>query len=121
MPISPGYTKSPKSVVDLRMNHSGLKDEDLSLLKRFSNLKHLGLSSNEITDAGLVNLKEAIHLEGLELSNTKVTGSCFNELGTLENLTYLSLDSTPFKNNNAKLLSAFTNRNLSITLRHFFC
>ena len=69
-----------------------ITDTGLVHLKDLTNLQNLGLEETQITDTGLVHLKGLTNLQYLNLEGTKITGAGLAHLKDLTNLQYLSLE-----------------------------
>ena len=57
------------SLRSLSVQHMSVSDDDLRSLKRLKNLEHLELEADQITDAGLVHLRNLQRLRLLNLYN----------------------------------------------------
>ncbi|MFT3704103.1 MAG: FN3 associated domain-containing protein [Agriterribacter sp.] len=66
-----------KQVVSLCLNKMPVKDEDLTVVSQFENLRRLDLNFTDVTSKGLDALLSLKHLKELSLSGSKIT---FNEL-----------------------------------------
>ncbi len=72
-----------------------VRDSELKILHRSSNLQILLLDNTQVSDAGLEHLRELTKLEWLSLSNTQVSDSGLEHLQGLSNLKELWVDNTP--------------------------
>ncbi|OIQ38027.1 MAG: hypothetical protein BM563_07080 [Bacteroidetes bacterium MedPE-SWsnd-G1] len=72
-----------EQIVELDLNNSGISDNMLENLERFSNLKRLRLDNTDITDKTLSAITNLEDLEFLNLYNTKITLNGLKDL--LEN------------------------------------
>ena len=72
--------KAGKQIVSLDLSRMPVKDEDLSLISRFENLRQLNLSFTEITGSRIGQLAKLKHLRNLTLSGTKVTAEHLKQL-----------------------------------------
>ena len=70
------------------------KDEDLKLLGAFKELEMLQLGRSEITDAGIVSIRDLVNLRLLDLSNTRITDYGVGQLTSLKHLRMLDLSGT---------------------------
>ena len=70
------------------------KDEDLKLLGAFKELEMLQLGRSEITDAGIVSIRDLVKLRLLDLSNTRITDYGVSQLTSLKHLRMLDLSGT---------------------------
>src|SRR5262249_28859636 len=80
-------------------------DDALKAVRRFENLKALGLSLATISNDGLENLKENRNLEWLLLFSAKSAGGDFSAIGGCKQLVYLHLGSTNVSDASLKEIS----------------
>ena len=71
-----------------------IEDAQLASLKNLPKLAQLNVRGKDITDAGLVHIKDSKGLVRLHLERTKVTDAGLELLKGLENLEYLNLYGT---------------------------
>lgn len=69
-------------------------DDEVELLKTFSELTHLSLAVSKVGDESLEHLASLYQLEDLNLSNTNVTDAGIKHLGLLNRLRKLDLSAT---------------------------
>jgi uncharacterized membrane protein len=78
--------KIRKQIVSLDLARMPVKDEDISLIAKFENLRRLNLGFSEITGKSLGELKSLKHLKSLTLSGTKVSAASLKNLQQLPQL-----------------------------------
>lgn len=84
-----------RQVISLSLAKLPVKNEDLSKVGMFENLRKLDVNFTDVSTSGLVTLSSLKHLHTLCLSGTKVSGAGFKEvIGKLKNLTTVTLWST---------------------------
>ncbi len=79
-------------------------DAGLVHLRDLPNLRWLLLDSTQITDAGLVHLRGLTKLEWLELRNTQISDAGLHNLKDLKNLVYVGLSGTQITNEGSRNL-----------------
>ena len=85
-----------QDVAVLQMANPEVNDQSLEKLKGMKLLRELDLNGSQVTDAGLVILKELPELATLRLARTKITDKGFREtLLAKESLMQLDLRGTP--------------------------
>ena len=84
----------PRLDVAFHLADGKITDEQLVPLKNLPKVAQLNLRGREITNAGLVNLKDLKGLVRLHLEKTKITDEGLEQLKGLENLEYLNLYGT---------------------------
>ena len=99
------------SLVDWEITDAGLVH-----LKELTNLQHLDLGATKITDAGLVHLKGLTVLRTLDLASTRITDAGLVHLTGLGELRNLSVSGLPISDHGLVHLKRLTNLN-SLTLR----
>ncbi|MDP6356732.1 MAG: hypothetical protein QF473_16595, partial [Planctomycetota bacterium] len=93
--------------LDLSLTH--ISDNGLSYLAASRHLRELSLAGcKQITDAGLVHLKDLKNLETLKLGYTDLNGSGFVYLKSLKKLAYLDLSHTKVRSEGLQHLSGMT-------------
>ena len=85
---------SAEDVLSLVLAVDNLTDAGLKELKEFKNLTTLNLNNTKVTDAGLKELKDLKNLTTLSLYSTQVTDAGLKELKELKTLSSLNLAST---------------------------
>lgn len=81
-----------KKLKCLDLSHSNLSDKDSILLKNLVHIQTLSLRNcNNLSEKGLLFIKNFEYLEYLDISNTNISDLFLNEISNLKNLTYLSL------------------------------
>ncbi|RIW16346.1 hypothetical protein D0X99_08255 [Algoriphagus lacus] len=78
----------------LDLGNSGLKDEWLSSIGKFTNLTRLNLDNNAITDAGIIHLAKFDYLESLNLHSTSVSNTGLKALASQKSLKRIYLWNT---------------------------
>ncbi len=73
-------------LVSLNLAKMPVKDEELSIIGQFTNLRDLDLSFTKITGSGLQSLSKLHHLKRISLTNTSVHRSDLQQLLTLKEL-----------------------------------
>lgn len=86
--------KVENQVVVLNLNQMPVKDEDLALLSRFTNLEKLYLNFADIQNEGLKHLAPLKKLQHLSLTGNPLDASSLTALGELKGLKMLYLWST---------------------------
>lgn len=82
-------------VVEINLDKMGVKDEDVSALKQFKNLRKLNLSFTQITGKTLGELQSLPNLKSISLSGTAVDYENLKKLQTFPKLKAVYLWSTP--------------------------
>lgn len=77
-------------------------------VKSFPNLKMLNFSSSKLTDADIVNLADAVHVEELGLHGTDITDAGLDHLAKLSKLRQLNLTDTAVGDAGLAKLTGFT-------------
>lgn len=98
LPVPPFHI----SAIDL-VDQSEVTNDDLSLIRRLKQIRHLNLRGTSISDEGLRHLTNLVSLETLKLGETAITGTGFEYLSgltRLRNLTaiHLTLTNETFSN-----------------------
>lgn len=86
-----------------------LRDEDLTLLTKFSMLKSLNLNYTLVTDEGVKVVALSKNLTTLRLDGTSISDEAFKDINGLTNLTSLSLFATKVTGTGFKELSPLKN------------
>ncbi len=86
-------------IVDLNPRAAGLQDEQLRVIAQLSNLEHLRIELNDITDTGVRQLATLHTLRSLNLYGTKVTDATLETLGRMPALRDVYLFQTAVTNN----------------------
>jgi uncharacterized membrane protein len=86
-----------EQIVSLNLNKMPVKDEELTTISQFKNLRKLNLSFTDITGKGLANLHSLEHLQQLSVSGTALTSNNLSGLKQLKNLMVLIAWSTQVK------------------------
>ena len=76
---------------DLKLSDCELDDAVLEPIGNLAGLKYLAVPKTKVTDAGLVHLRQALSLMGLDLSRTQIRGWGLRYLEGLSNLESLNL------------------------------
>jgi uncharacterized membrane protein len=84
-------------VVSLNLNKMPIKDEEMSIIGQFKNLRKLNLSFTNITGKGLAALQPLEHLQQLSLSGTTLSANDLIQLQKLKKLSALHAWSTQVK------------------------
>jgi uncharacterized membrane protein len=92
-------------IVNIDLGHMPVKDEDLSILAKFSNLRHLNLNFTSITGAGLARLKSLPHLKDISLSGNKLSLEDLKVLESLPELERVYVWSSGLSNEDLEKLS----------------
>ena len=82
----------PGAIVGFRSEKFGLTDKQFVSLTGMKYLKVLNLSDVDITDRGLLHIRECAALEEFSLCSSLVTGKGLAVLRDLHDITYLTLD-----------------------------
>ncbi len=82
-------------VVSLDMNKLPVKDEDLTIVSQFQNLRRLNLNFTDITGPGLKELANLPHLRNLYVSGTKADYNSLKELQAMEKLQQVAVWNNP--------------------------
>lgn len=61
-----------EQLVELNLSKMPVKDDDLKVLARMQNLRHLNLSGTEVTGSFLAYIKDLPHLKSVSLANTRL-------------------------------------------------
>jgi uncharacterized membrane protein len=69
-----------KNIIWLNLSDNNFTDNDLSILKFFSNLEKLRIEKNPVTDSVSIYLANLRHLEAVNLNETKITGIAVSSL-----------------------------------------
>jgi len=86
-----------EQIVSLNLNKMPIKDEEMSTIGQFKNLRKLNLSFTDITGKGLASLQSLEHLQHLSVSGTALNANDLSGLNQLKLLTTLNAWSTPVK------------------------
>jgi Leucine-rich repeat (LRR) protein len=93
--------------LDLSLTH--ISDNGLSYLAASRHLRELSLAGcKQITDAGLVHVRDLKNLETLKLGYTDLNGAGFVYLKSLKKLAYLDLSHTKVRSEGLQHLSGMT-------------
>ncbi|MGN6493174.1 MAG: DUF2231 domain-containing protein [Agriterribacter sp.] len=74
------------NILWLNIAGNQVKDEQLSVIKNFSNLQRLRLDNNPVTDNGIKQLFSLDALESLNLCYTNISNACLSDLSKMKNL-----------------------------------
>ncbi|HUQ64907.1 MAG TPA: FN3 associated domain-containing protein, partial [Flavitalea sp.] len=99
-------------IVELNIPKMPVKDEHLSILKQFRNIRRLNLNFTELTGKTLEQLQSLPNLKMLSLSGTSVDYNSLRKLQNFPKLKTVYLWSTPAAKNNLKDLEQ-KNKNIS--------
>ncbi|MBX2925213.1 MAG: hypothetical protein KF746_23630 [Chitinophagaceae bacterium] len=95
LPSSAGVSKADKikileqvkdNIFWLNVAGNQVTDEQLSVIKNFSNLQRLRLDNNPVTDGGIKALLTLSSLESINLCYTNITEACLADLSTMKSL-----------------------------------
>ena len=103
----PGRHRRSDAVADLNIGFSDLSDKGMVHLKNLTNLTSLDLSQSKVGDAGLVHLAKLTKLSNLSLSSTKVTDAGFKHLAANKGLFTLWLSGPTITDEGMKALKDF--------------
>jgi uncharacterized membrane protein len=84
-----------EQLVTLNLSKMPVKDENLSILGKFSNLETLNLNNTAVTGQGLGVLASLNRLRSVSLSGTAVSAKALRELGTSHSLRDVFIWNTP--------------------------
>ena len=76
-----------EQIVSLNLNKMPVKDEEMSTIGQFKNLRKLNLSFTDITGKGLATLQSLPHLQQLSVSGTALSPKDFEGLNQFKELT----------------------------------
>ena len=97
------------NVSRVNLSNSSVTDADLSCLKAFRSLDILDLNNaQQVTDAGLLNLREITSLRVLQLAKTQITDEGLGHLAGLPGLKGLQLSYTNLTDAGLDRLKGFT-------------
>ena len=85
------FLKVSSQLTWLNLGGTETTDDALASIAGLKNLTRLHLENTDVTDKGLIHLKQLPYLEYLNLYGTRVTDSGIQELATLKNLKKLYL------------------------------
>lgn len=115
-----------EKIVELNLPKMAVKDEDLSIIKQFKNLRRLNLNFTQITGKTLEQLQSLPHLKMLSISGTGVDYNNLRKLQSFPKLKTVFLWSTPAskgqlkeleeKNKNIAYYSGFTGDTVKLQL-----
>jgi Leucine-rich repeat (LRR) protein len=91
-----------------RDDEHGFDDHDLANLKDAVQLKHLGLSNTDVSDAGLALLQGLTQLRSLRLLRTRVEGPGLANLKNMSQLQELAIDLDHLSDSELEHLKGFT-------------
>lgn len=95
--LAPRLTETAAAIfrrVDRVVLNYPVDDEDLRLLPDFPMLVTVYVRSENVTDAGMVSLRQCTSVSGLDLARTRVTDAGMANLLNLRDLEWLVLDET---------------------------
>ncbi len=98
-----------KQLVELHLQKMPVKDEDLAIIKQFTNLRVLNLDYSAITGKTLGDLATLPHLHSLALSGTKITASHLQQLKNSKSLEEVFCWDTPLTQQDQQQLSLIKN------------
>lgn len=78
-----------EQIVSLNLNKMPVKDEEMSTIVQFKNLRKLNLSFTDITGKSVAALQSLPHLQQLSVSGTTLSANDIADLGKLKKLTAL--------------------------------
>jgi len=96
-------------VISVKFGGTNVTDAGLVYLKQLTSLRELNLNATKVTDAGLVHLKRLSGLKSLALNYTKVTDAGLAHLTGLTSLRELSLNVTKITDAGFVHLKGLTN------------
>lgn len=99
-------------IVELNLPRMAVKDEDISIIKQFKNLRRLNLNFTQITGKTLEQLQTLPNLKMISLSGTAVDYNNLRKLQSFPKLKTVYLWSTPAAQNKLKDLEE-KNKNIS--------
>lgn len=89
----------PLEIQAIKLDDTGVRDADLSILKEASGLLDLSLADTKITDAAIGHMKSLRELKRLNLSNTRITDDCMEQVASyFPSLSELNLERTAVGN-----------------------
>ena len=100
---------NPDFPFGISLEGSGITDDGLEELSRFSYLEKLNLSSTRISDKGLKKLSSYNKLLHLKLGFLDITPDLIKRLASLENLTHLDLSQAKVADDGLREISTLKN------------
>jgi len=94
-------------LVEMRLQHASLTDDDLTDLAGLRNLHLLELDDMPIGDAGLEHLRSFTEFTSLAFRTTKITGRGLSCLAGNNLLRFLSVEHTPIEDDDLEQLKPF--------------